>query len=127
MTVSQKQSHRNPSGGVTTEHRKRRQFDDGRESFKPTIASNTTLKKMRVLGGNTKIKALYFDKANVFSPKTGKHKVVAIKTVVENKANINFVRRNILTKGTIVETEAGKAKITSRPGQEGVVNAVLID
>ena len=37
------------------------------------------------------------------------------------------VRRNILTKGAIIETDAGKAKITNRPGQEGTVNAVLVE
>jgi len=46
--------------------------------------------------------------------------------VLENPANRHFVRRNILTKGTIIETVKGKAKITGRPGQEGMVNAVLI-
>ena len=46
--------------------------------------------------------------------------------VIENKANPNYVRRNIITKGAIVETSAGKAKVTSRPGQDGVINGVLI-
>jgi len=46
--------------------------------------------------------------------------------VVSSEANRHFVRRNIITKGAIVRTEAGDAKITSRPGQEGAINAVLI-
>jgi small subunit ribosomal protein S8e len=46
--------------------------------------------------------------------------------VVGNPANRHFVRRNILTKGCIIETDKGKARVLSRPGQEGVVNAVLI-
>ena len=46
--------------------------------------------------------------------------------VVENKANKDFVRMNILTKGAIIETDLGKAKITSRPGQSGSINAILI-
>lgn len=125
MTVSQKQSKRSPSGGRKTFYRKRRQYDDGRESLKPVIGK-TTIKKVRTLGGNAKLKALYFETANVFFPKEKKHKIVKIKAVVENVANINFVRRNILTKGAIIETEVGRAKITSRPGQEGVVNAVLL-
>ena len=66
------------------------------------------------------------DNFNVFDKKSGKAKLVEIKTVVENPANRNFVRRNILTKGAIVETELGKAKITSRPGQQGFLNAVLL-
>ncbi|MEK6949175.1 MAG: 30S ribosomal protein S8e, partial [Nanoarchaeota archaeon] len=49
-----------------------------------------------------------------------------IKTISGNPANRHFVRRNIMTKGAIIETEKGKARITSRPGQDGAVNAVLI-
>ena len=48
-------------------------------------------------------------------------------TVLENGANSHFVRRNIITKGAIVETEIGKAKITPRTGQKGIVNGVLIE
>ncbi|MCE4622698.1 MAG: 30S ribosomal protein S8e, partial [Desulfurococcales archaeon] len=32
----------------------------------------------------------------------------------------------IIVKGAIIETTEGKAIVTSRPGQDGVVNAVLI-
>jgi len=125
MTVSQKQSHRKASGAIKTFYRKRRKADDGRESRKPTTGK-TLIKKTRIMGGHFKLKALYFETANIYIPKENKHKVVKIKNVVENVANINFVRRNILTKGTIIDTEMGRAKVTSRPGQEGVVNAVLL-
>ena len=47
-------------------------------------------------------------------------------TVTENPANKNYVRRNYLTKGAVVTTELGKAKITNRPGQDGCINAVLV-
>ncbi|MHA1485277.1 MAG: 30S ribosomal protein S8e, partial [Candidatus Thorarchaeota archaeon] len=30
------------------------------------------------------------------------------------------------TRGTIIKTSKGRAKVTSRPGQEGILNAVLI-
>ena len=59
--------------------------------------------------------------------KTGKSSKVKIKSVVENPADMHFVRRNIITKGAIIETEKGKAKVTSRPSQDGIVNAVLIE
>ncbi|MCD6558125.1 MAG: 30S ribosomal protein S8e, partial [Candidatus Aenigmarchaeota archaeon] len=38
-----------------------------------------------------------------------------------------FVRRNIITKGAIIMTEDGRAVVTNRPGQEGVINAKLIE
>ena len=59
-------------------------------------------------------------------PKTKKSSKAKINTVVDNPANRNFIRANILTKGTVVDTDKGKARITNRPGQEGTVNGVLI-
>ena len=35
--------------------------------------------------------------------------------------------RGIITKGALIETELGKAIVTSRPGQDGVVNALLVE
>ncbi|MCI4362340.1 MAG: 30S ribosomal protein S8e, partial [Thermoplasmata archaeon] len=40
--------------------------------------------------------------------------------------NPNYVQRNIVTKGAILETELGLVRVRSRPGQDGVVNAVRI-
>ena len=40
---------------------------------------------------------------------------------------MNYVRQNIITKGAVIMTDAGKARVTSRPGQSGSINAVLID
>ncbi|MCK5397870.1 MAG: 30S ribosomal protein S8e, partial [Thermoplasmata archaeon] len=59
--------------------------------------------------------------------KTGKSQHSRILTVTDNPANPNYVQRNIITKGALVETEIGVAKITSRPGQDSVVNAVLVE
>ena len=64
--------------------------------------------------------------ANVFDPGTKKSFKVEIKTVLENPADSHFVRRNVITKGAVIDTEKGKAKVTSRPSQDGTVNAVLI-
>ena len=51
----------------------------------------------------------------------------ARRNVVENSADPNYVRRNILTKGAIVETSIGRVRITSRPGMDGVISGVLVD
>jgi len=82
---------------------------------------------MRVHGGSVKVRALRANVASVSNPATGETKKVAIQTVEANPANINYVRRNLLTKGAIIRTEIGRARIMSRPGQDGVVNAVLIE
>ena len=78
-----------------------------------------------MLGGQYKQTLLSTKIINV-SDKKGKTQVVELVTVVENPANPNLVRRNILTKGAVVETKLGKVRITSRPGQEGTVNGVLV-
>lgn len=84
-------------------------------------------KFIRGRGGKLRIVLLSTSKANIINLKTHKAKVVAIKNVLEVPSNIFLARRNILVKGSIIETEAGKAKITNRPGQEGCVNAILLE
>ncbi len=105
--------------------RGKRKSEIGREQS-DTIISPIRTKKVETLGGNQKMRMLRADLAAVADPKTGKAKMVKIETVTENKANQHYTRRNILTKGAIIKTELGDAKITNRPGQDGVVNAVLL-
>jgi len=83
-------------------------------------------KSIRTKGNNNKSRVLTADTAFVIDPKTNKTIKTEIVTVVENSANVHYVRRNIMNKGAIINTKIGKAKITSRPGQTGVVNAVLL-
>ena len=63
----------------------------------------------------------------VNDPKTGKTTRSKISSVLENDSDPNFFRRNIITKGAIAQTEAGKVRITSRPGMDGVVSGVLLE
>lgn len=101
-------------------------MDRGREFLETRIGKrNVKAKKSR--GGNEKLKLLSVEKINVSDPKTKKVKRVKILSVEKNPSNPHFVRRNIVTKGAIVKTEIGSAKVTSRPGQDGIVNAVLIE
>jgi small subunit ribosomal protein S8e len=81
---------------------------------------------IRTYGGNDKVRALRANYANVTNPANGETKKVKIEKVEENVANPNYVRRNLLTKGAVIKTEIGKAKITSRPGQDGIINALLL-
>lgn len=79
------------------------------------------------MGGNRKVRLLQSNVANVTNPKDGKTVTAPIETVIDNTANKHYVRRNILTKGSVIRTSMGTARVTSRPGQDGVVNAVLIE
>jgi len=91
-----------------------------------TILGSDKRKIIRTRGGNIKVKLLSTEYANVTDPSNGTTKKVKIVDVMENPANIDYSRRGVITKGSIIKTELGLAKVTSRPGQNGVVNAVLI-
>jgi len=82
---------------------------------------------IRTFGGNDKVRALRATFANVTNPKTGETRKVKIETVEKNTANPNYVRRNLLTKGAVIKTEIGSARIMSRPGQDGIINALLLE
>lgn len=125
MALSQSRPKRKPTGGRYIDYRKKKQYELGREpSF--TKLGKKKIQTIRVMGGNRKIRLLSADIANLFDPKSRSFKQAKIKTITGNPANRHFIRRNIMTKGAVVETEFGKARITSRPGQDGIVNAVLI-
>ncbi len=57
---------------------------------------------------------------------TGKVQKVRIVTVIENPCNPHYVQRNIITRSAVVGTDLGDVLITSRPGQDGALNGVLI-
>jgi small subunit ribosomal protein S8e len=77
------------------------------------------------MGGITKTKALSANIASVTDPKTGKTQKTKILRVVKNPANVDYNRRGVITKGAEIETELGTAKVTSRPGKDGIVNGII--
>ncbi|HXZ23096.1 MAG TPA: 30S ribosomal protein S8e [Methanomassiliicoccales archaeon] len=125
MALWQGKSQRKPSGGRLRLARKKRRFEIGRDA-EYTYMGETRLQKFRTRGGNSKAKLLKSQYANVVDPATKKMQKTKILTVKENSANPNYVQRNIINKGAIIQTELGLAKVTSRPGQDGAVNAVLV-
>ncbi|MDD5191929.1 MAG: 30S ribosomal protein S8e [Candidatus Nanoarchaeia archaeon] len=86
----------------------------------------TKKKIIRGLGGNRRTINLSSNVANVINPETNKAKKVKILNVLETPSDRFLARQNVLVKSAIIETELGKAKITNRPSQEGIVQAVLI-
>ena len=125
MAISHLKAKTKPSGGKYMLFRKKKQYQLGRLPSLTKIGK-TRKKIVRTMGNNQKARLLGSDIANLYDPKTKKYEKVKIKTITANPANRHFIRRNIITKGAVIETEKGKAKVTSRPGQHGVVNAVLI-
>jgi small subunit ribosomal protein S8e len=125
MALWQGSSRRSETGRRIRYARGKRKFEIGRERHLTTIG-DPRFKKVRTKGHNRKMRAKTINIAYVVDPKNNKTSKSEIISVVENKANIHYVRRNIINKGAIIETKLGKAKVTSRPGQTGIVNAVLM-
>jgi small subunit ribosomal protein S8e len=90
-----------------------------------TIVGEGKLRKREGRGGSAKIGLLTWGHANVTDPATGKTQKVEIKRVTRNPANPDYQRRGVITKGALIETSLGQAKVVSRPGQDGTINAVL--
>jgi len=114
------------SGGKYTKRRKTKSYERPGQKNVVKLSEKDKKKTKRVLGGNKKTFLLRAKMINV----TGKDKKlqrVGIKNVLETPSNRFLARQNILTKGTIVETELGRVKITNRPTQEAQINGVLIE
>ncbi len=117
---------RKRTGGRKKAYRKRRKYEAGRFPVE-TQLGEPERKLERTKGGGLKVKLVSDRWVNLSDPKTGKTERVRILSVVKNPANVDWDRRGIITKGTIVRTERGLAKIISRPGQNGVLNAIPIE
>jgi small subunit ribosomal protein S8e len=125
MGIWQARSRRKRTGGRLRPLRKKRRFEIGRELQHATVGSGT-VKTYRVRGGNRKRRILTAAQVNVYDPATRKSVVAKIVTVRENPANPNYVQRNVITKGAILATDIGLVRVRSRPGQDGVINAVRV-
>ncbi|MCK5610917.1 30S ribosomal protein S8e [Candidatus Pacearchaeota archaeon] len=111
------------SGGKYIQARKKKLCE--RPGQKRTVKLGEEKRRTkRTMGGNEKTFMLKAQFINVEKDK--KTTKTEIKNVLETPSNRFLARQNVLTKGTIVETELGKARVTNRPTQEGVVNGVLL-
>ena len=130
MGVYQWRDHKKRTGGKKGWYYKvKRKYAEGRPFVPAQLAESEEhiVKHIRARGGNMKLRLRRTYFAIVSNPKTGETKKVKIRRVLETPANREYARRNIIVKGAIIETEIGKARVTSRPGQDGIVNAVLIE
>jgi small subunit ribosomal protein S8e len=70
--------------------------------------------------------ALRVTQVNVTDPAKNVTSRAELQDVEKNPANMDYQRRKVITRGTIIKTSKGRARVTSRPGQDGILNAVLI-
>jgi len=116
---------RKRTGGRKRVYRVKRNYEKGSFPAETTLGEPKRRNK-RGYGGKIKTKVLNDKYASVTDPKSGKTEKTEILRVVRNKANVDYDRRGVITKGAEIETSLGLARVTSRPGSDGVINAVLL-
>jgi len=111
------------SGGRRVALRTRRKFEINRYPNEPLAGEQKTVTR-KVRGKNVKTALVSAGFVNLMiNSKVKKTKIIR---VLENPTNNDYQRRGVITKGAIIETEDGKCKVVSRPGQDGVVNGILV-
>ncbi len=112
------------TGGRRHPLRVRRKYEIDRYPNEPLIgqAVNVT-RKVRGKNQKTALKTIDFVNLAIPNSKVKRSKIVK---VLENPTNSDYQRRGVITKGAILETEDGKCKVVSKPGQHGAVNAIII-
>lgn len=125
MGLFQGNDLRKPSGGIKASSRTKRKREIGSLPVETILSSEEKRVKARTYGGNCKIRLLRASYANVSIGSTTKR--ARILSVRENPAKIDWSRRGVISKGAIINTELGLARVTSKPGSDGIINAVLIE
>ena len=111
------------TGGRRHPLRSRRKYEIDRLPNEAVIGEQITITR-KVRGKNIKTAVKTIDSVNLAID--SKIKRVKIIKVLENATNNDYQRRGIISKGAILETEEGKCRVVSRPGQHGTVNAILV-
>ncbi|HEY9490913.1 MAG TPA: 30S ribosomal protein S8e [Nitrososphaeraceae archaeon] len=113
------------TGGRKVAMRGRRKFEIDRYPNEAIVGDKDIITR-RVRGNNIKTAFKTTDFANVADQVSKKVTKSKILRVTKNSANKDYERRGVISKGALLETEAGTARVVSRPGQDGTVNAILV-
>ncbi len=112
------------TGGRRHPLRIRRKYETNRYPNEAlTGPASTVPRKVRGKNRKTALKTIDFVNLAIPNAKVKRSKIVK---VLENPTNSDYQRRGVISKGAILETEDGKCKVVSKPGQHGAVNAILI-
>ena len=111
------------TGGRRHPLRSRRKYEIDRFPNEALVGEQVTVTR-KVRGKNNKTGIKTIDSVNLAID--SKVKRVKIIKVLENGTNNDYQRRGVITKGAILETDEGKCKVVSRPGQSGTINAILV-
>jgi len=115
---------RKPTGGKIRVSRGKRKSEAGRAPAFTRIGERR-LKIVRVRGGGLKLRLIAGDQINV-ALGGGVTRRARILGFIENPSDKVLSRRGIITRGALVRTELGVVRVTSRTGQHGILNGVLV-
>ena len=113
------------TGGIRHPLKTRQKFQIDRYPNEALMGEQETATR-KTRGNNRKTALKTVNHVNLVLP-NAKIKRSKIVRVLENQTNNDYQRRGVITKGAILETEDGKCKVVSRPGQNGVINAILVE
>ncbi|MAH21777.1 MAG: 30S ribosomal protein S8e [Thaumarchaeota archaeon] len=116
---------RKMTGGRRVPNRARRSSETDGYPVETSLGQQL-VRLRRVRGASIRVVLRSTEYANVVDPRTNKTVKSKILKVLGNTASRDYQRRGVLTKGAMIETEAGKAKVISRPSQHGVINALVV-
>ena len=122
-------SRRKPTGGRLkrpNRYRGKRRTEVASEEQLAYVGEADARKNYRKRSASQTVRTLSVNQVNV-NMKGGKTVRATVKNVVGNDADPNYIRRNIVTKGAVLDTDQGLVKVTSRPGMHGVVSGVLVE
>ena len=112
------------TGGRRHPLRIRRKYEIDRYPNEALTGKQVTItRKVRGKNNKTALKTIDFVNLAIPNSKVKKSKIIR---VLENSTNNDYQRRGVISKGAIIETEEGKCKVASKPGQSGAVNAILL-
>jgi small subunit ribosomal protein S8e len=117
---------RKKTGGKKKAYRSKRLHELGRAPIE-TMFNEPSRKIETGRSKINKFKLISDEYVNVSDPSTGLTEKLKIVDVVRNPANVDYNRRGVITRGVIIRTEKGLVKVVSRPGQDGVLNAVVYE
>jgi small subunit ribosomal protein S8e len=125
MGVHQGRSRRTNTGARLKHFKGKRKRELGRTPTE-TVMGETKRLDIDGLGNTKKNPLLRAQLVNITDPEKNETYRAELEDVEENSANMDYQRRKVITRGTIIKTSKGRARVTSRPGQDGIINAVLI-
>jgi small subunit ribosomal protein S8e len=125
MGVWHRRSNRTETGARIRKARSKRKHQMGRTPTE-TLMGETRKITIDSRSAHKKTPALKIQYVNITDPAKNETYRAEIQDVEKNEANMDYQRRKVITRGTIIKTSKGRAKVTSRPGQDGILNAILI-